>query len=34
MLIYFTDISIPLAPLTPAEGGMQICVVADGAQFK
>lgn len=31
MLIYFTDISILLAPLTPAEGGMQIYVAADGA---
>lgn len=28
MLIYFTDIHIPLIP---AEGGMQIYVVADGA---
>lgn len=30
MLIYFTDMYILLAHVTPAEGGMQIYVVADG----
>lgn len=34
MLNYFIDIPIPLAPLMPTKGGIQMDVVADGVQFK
>lgn len=34
MLTYFPDIPTPPAPPAPDEDGVQICVAADGVQFK